>query len=314
MNASWLLAMQARDGSWSDFWIPSGSSSEWVTAYVAASLAISPDAACRDAARAAWQYLVGVQHDDGGWGYGPTVPSDGDSTAWALILAQRIGERRAVPALRAFAFLADLRRCGGVATYGDARAIRRYVGAHDSADFSGWLKPHACVTAAAAQVEQLNAELRNDLLATQRPDGSWQGYWWSEPAYATALSVVALTPPRSKRERVAVAGATLWARRRIARDVDASAFASALLLTIFARGSHNEREFQRCAAMLESARAPSGRWRGSARLRVPAPHLSDPESVTAWQRWWGTGCPFNVYSIDQCSIFTTATAHYALAS
>jgi len=314
MNASWLVAMQARDGSWSDFWTPSGSSNQWVTAYAGASLARAAPAAHGDAARAAWHYLVGVQHEDGGWGYGGAVPSDGDSTAWALLLAQRIGVERSVPAVRARRFLAGLRRDGGIATYGDATAIRGYLGAAAPADFSGWVQPHACVTAVAAQLDGLEAELRDDVLATQQTDGSWCGYWWFEPAYATAMSTVALTPARSARERAAVEAALEWARRRFARDAGASAFALALLLTIFARAAPGQSDACDCAQALERARCGDGSWRGTARLRVPAPQTKDPATIKEWERWWGRGVPFNVYSLDQCSVFTTATAHDALAS
>ncbi|MGB9651808.1 MAG: prenyltransferase/squalene oxidase repeat-containing protein [Candidatus Cybelea sp.] len=313
MKERWLASMQSPSGAWTDFWTPSGSSSEWVTAYVGAALASSADVVCRDAARAAWQYLVRVTHEEGGWGYGPAVPCDGDTTAWALILAQRIGEERSATAARARRFLESLRVDGGVATYGEERAIRSYVGAPDSADFSGWLQPHACVTGVAAQVSPLNGELSDDLLAMQQPDGSWQSYWWFEDAYATAMSVVALVPARSARVRTALGSAVAWARRRLS-DENPSPFTLALLLTILSRTNADGTDARRCADALARCRMRDGYWRGSAQLRIPAPGTADPASVTSWNRWWGSGSPFNVFSVDHRSIFTTATAQHALAA
>lgn len=181
------------------------------------------------------------------------------------------------------------------------------------ADFSGWLQPHACVTAVAAQVSPLNGELSDDLLAMQQPDGSWQSYWWFEDAYATAMSVVALVPARSARVRTALGSAVAWARRRLS-DENPSPFTLALLLTILSRTNADGTDARRCADALARCRMRDGYWRGSAQLRIPAPGTADPASVTSWNRWWGSGSPFNVFSVDHRSIFTTATAQHALAA
>ena len=46
------------------------------------------------------QALAATQNDDGGWGYNEDVPSDADSTAWALLFLARMGRHEASVAAR----------------------------------------------------------------------------------------------------------------------------------------------------------------------------------------------------------------------
>ena len=123
----WLRSMQLPNGAWHDFWTPSGTSDEWVTAYVGAALALSPDAESRASAGAAWRYLIEERRSRGGWGYCRQAPSDADSTAWALILADRIGEQTSPAARDALGFILSSCVLGGIATYADVGDIREYV-------------------------------------------------------------------------------------------------------------------------------------------------------------------------------------------
>lgn len=287
-------------------------SDEWVTAYVGAALARSADEDVRASAQAAWSYLAEKQHSEYGWGYSARVPSDADSTAWALVLAERIGEQHSACAREARALLQSARVEGGFATYADVPKIRAYLEAPSSINFAGWTQPHACVTAAAALVGSLEPPLVDEVLVAQQPDGSWRSYWWFEDAYATAISVTALARARSLQARSAVERACGWACRRLDEDTAPSSFTLSLLRAILRHGADAGAHVARCTAALVAQQEPDGRWRGCAKLRIPHPDATDPLSVESWERWCGAGPPFNVFSVNLCSVFTTATAYAAI--
>src|SRR4051812_14303346 len=85
----YLLALQAAEGSWSDWDLPPGSSSVWTTAYVGCKLQCLPAHLKAKAAgpiAAASQYVLEHQFADGGWGYNTLAGSDADSTSFAILL------------------------------------------------------------------------------------------------------------------------------------------------------------------------------------------------------------------------------------
>src|SRR4051794_4334273 len=87
----YLLSARNWWGWWLDFRLAPGSSDEWVTAYVAATLAGGPNGSGHDAALDAWTRLTGRCRADGSWGYNRLTPGDADSTSHVLLLAQRLG-------------------------------------------------------------------------------------------------------------------------------------------------------------------------------------------------------------------------------
>ena len=186
-----LLSRQAHTGRWSDFLLPAGPSDEWVTAFVGACLLEAPgERTCR-AARRAWEALLRRRPDEPGWGYNRLTPADADSTAWALRLAGGLGivEHGRVAAARAF-LAGHVSADGGITTYGERDPIRRYTRLPEDASFAGWQAPHACVTAAAAPL--VGAVAIDYLGRQQGAAGNWQGYWWWDDEYTTALAAEAL--------------------------------------------------------------------------------------------------------------------------
>jgi len=311
-----LTDARSPDGFWRDFWTPAGVSDAWVTGYVGAVLAASPLAAGRAAAREAWQLLECDRFRDAGWGYGPAVPADADSTCWAQRLAEGVGgggERTAAAAR----WLEGHVVAGGVTTYADAGPIRGFLGLPADTDFGAWCAAHDCVTAAVAGLPAFRARLVPALLSAQRADGSWGGYWWFEPAYATALAVEAVRDA----DPTAAARAVEWARERVRALPDAApAFTLACLLRVLPPGGA---EADECLTRLLTAQAADGRWRGGVRLRVPRPDERTPDAVEGWARWLGATPPlttpedtlrhtFTIYSLDQAGVFTTATVLGAL--
>jgi hypothetical protein len=280
-------------------------SDEWVTAYTACVLAAGDDAAAQAAAGCALDLLCARRPLQDGWGYNGNVPPDADSTIWVCRLAGALNRHGDVaPALR------FLERCrqpdGGLSTYASAEGVGRTMRWPRAASFRGWLASHACVTAAAAALPQFGSapELHEYLRRTQHADGHWEGYWWPDPEYATALAVEALGERGGTKDTPAIAAAVAWARKL---PMSTSAFALACRIRIL-RCADGE-ACRGLVAKLAELQSSDGSWPSSARIRIPPPDFMHPESIWNWDYRRK-----DVYGIrlDRERIFTTATVLNAL--
>jgi squalene cyclase len=329
---TFLLQAQDKGGWWKDFFTPAGVSDAWVTGFVGTTLAGIPDAGAKQAADATWQLLAHRETYEGGWGYHAKVPADADTTLWSLLLAEALGLGHEERCQQAYAFLArHVKSNGGVSTYEQESPIREYIGLPEGIiSFQGWCGAHTCVTAAAACLPELSAQILPYLRQRQAADGRWCSYWWFEDEYCTARAATALAlHGQSDSDRQQVEKAVVWAVERLQQLLSAkqpAAFAIAWCLQLLTLAKDLTSVRQICLEgvqhLIESQTA-DGSWQPSARLRVPRPDMVDPELVLNWQRWTGkfTGPPtlekvlentFNIFSLDQNGIFTTATALQAL--
>jgi squalene-hopene/tetraprenyl-beta-curcumene cyclase len=316
---AFLLGRRNQAGWWRDFLdrarprdvdgdLTSYPSDEWVSAYVAAAVAVLDDPEARDAARSGLQLLLG-RRGHGGWGYHALVPGDADTTTWVLRLAAALESPESDRLHDARAFVAgQIDAGGGVATYpaDAALALARFTGM--PGPYDGWCGTHLCVTAAAAVLGLTPAPLEF-LRRAQRGDGSWSGYWWDDDEYATARAVEALS---ASGYRACVAAAVRWAESRIGADGavrsvahgGSSPFATALALsTLVAGGASRRGARARAASWLRSQQRADGSWEPSARLRIPAPDQRDPLASPE--------TTFNY--LDDHAVFTTATVLAGLA-
>lgn len=189
----YLRRTQHPAGSWTDFWLPVGTSDAWVTAYTglalhAISVCVWLPADMREqadtAARQAAHWLLGRQHPQGGWGYNASVSADADSTAHAISLLARLGQPVPAEAVR---FL----RAHEV----EGQGFRTYAWPDPT---HAWTHPSPDITAAALRAlhdlgELTTAELGAAWAATlgtqQSQDGLWEGVWWVTAAYPTGLAL-----------------------------------------------------------------------------------------------------------------------------
>lgn len=263
-----LLSHRASDGWWRDFETLAGESDEWVTAYVGCCLAQvqGGDRAAQEALE-----LLLSRRRTVGWGYNQHVPADCDTTAWVCHLIEILEWTVLDEYHRAIHFLRrSLYPSGGIPTYPDDAEIRFYTGSSSETDFSGWTSPHICVTANVANLQAFQGDmrLRNFLLSSRNSDRSWSGYWWADQAYPTMLASRAVQD-----------------QQMITAYTD-----SAFDLACYLRSG---------AAVLDqltSLQQEDGGWPASARLRIPAPFVKDPELTSSR------------ISFDQNRIYTTATA------
>ncbi|WP_157452010.1 hypothetical protein [Deinococcus aquatilis] len=276
---AYLLRAQHPAGSFTDFWLPVGTSDAWVTAFTGLALhavAVCPwlppelcalaDAAARRAAR----WLLDHAHPRGGWGYNANVSADADSTAHALSLLARL--KLEIPA-QAVALL-QAHRVGEL-------GFRTYAWAGSP---HPWTQPCPDVSAAALRALSDLGELTPAQLRTawesmlgqhQRPDGLWEGYWWQNPAYATGLALevwaaagrpplrcfpVRWPVPESAFDLAWYSHAQKLLNQRLLKNADSEA--ACVADTLAARAS----------ARLLSMQAADGAWPSSPLLRVPPAH------------------------------------------
>jgi hypothetical protein len=320
---AFLCSRQRVDGLWADFETLAGASTDWVTGYVGAALAAAGES--NSGLTLASRTLRERQQADGGWGYHAEVPSDADSTAYALrflLPFDRDGDHRAA--------LHCLRRhrkgpAGGVATYAAPGPIRRYMGLDDGFAIDGWCQPHTEVTAAAglafaiaggSWAADAQAAWRY-LRARQGPAGSWRSYWWVDDLYPTAQAVaLARAAAPGDDGRKAAARAAAWAAARQASDGSwasqadgASAFVTALGVVVLTSARGFAASAARGVAALVGQQQADGGWASSPILRIPPPHVVEPDDVGHWREdALGTG----VVISDRGRLYTTATALNAL--
>jgi hypothetical protein len=186
------------------------------------------------------------------------------------------------------------------------------------------------VTAAAASLPELSEQILPYLRERQQSDGRWCSYWWFEDEYCTALATTALAlHGRENSDRQQVEQGISWAVERLQQLQSAKqpvefAIAWCLQLLTLAKDLTSVREtcLEGVQHLIDRQQA-NGSWQASARLRVPRPDTVDPKSVDNWKLWTGKFAlpltlekvvenTFNLYSLDQNGIFTTATVLQAL--
>jgi squalene-hopene/tetraprenyl-beta-curcumene cyclase len=327
---AFLLDSRNKEGWWLDFDVQ-GPSNVWVSAYVGASVALSPEVRAREAALRAWHLISTSPSPSGGWAYVSIAPGDADSTAWALRLAEAVSRSSTAAGQAGYAFLMRHLRDGGLATfiYEVAGPLFRYTRLSESWD--GWCATHTCVTAAAATLHSFPA--RSELLAhlrrQQSQTGAWDdAYWWPDAEYASALAYEALQDALAaaashRGDPGRLAAAALWAASRISEDgavhtpLDpaGSPFATACALRILARADRNAETdvaLEHGLAWLMTSQQPDGNWQRSARMRIPPPDLLSPDRKPDWGLDGRGDDSIGTIVIDTNAVFTTATVVQAL--
>jgi hypothetical protein len=252
----YLSSIRDEDGSWSDFRLPVGRSTEWVTAFVGLGLASvrrsSGDALAQ--ARMAASWLAERRAYDAGWGYNGTTGADADSTGFALRLLAALGIPRR--ARDEEWLLGKWRPVGGFATYdGPLR----------------WGDAHPCVTASAfaalspAAMQAKEGAVLRYIETMRRADGTWPAYWWRSHAYSTlqhvrllrALGIDFVAPPPAD------------------LPDDVNAFELACLAGIEHLAARHEWR-DRLTEMLLATQRGDGAFPGAANLRVTDPDCAQP--------------------------------------
>ena len=278
-------------GAWSDFTLPVGRSTTWVTAYVGNALHeasahhAEPDPVAR-ACRLAADKVDRWFRPGEGWGYHAGIEADADSTALCVLLQEWEG-REAAPgrdALRRFE-----RPEGGFGTF------RRTDPAN------GWGLSHADVLPTVCRGLGRDKEGVDAVLALREPAGFWRSYWWETDLYATEACLRLLWVRGHRR---VCQQSRRWL---LERPFPMSAFEQALLLkalrVLRPDGAVRAAGARLVEALIGSQRS-DGSWPGGALLRVTV--------ATCLRPWEARGEAGRLY--PDGGTITTATVVSALAS
>jgi prenyltransferase beta subunit len=323
------------DGLWSDFLTLAGESVYWVTGYVG--YAASRNRAPGETEE--WLEEVGsrvLEHQggDGGWGYGPGVPSDADSTAWCLLFLSRRGMQGQESRERALRFLSRHQSPldGGFRTYAAPREVGRYMMLDGSVSFDGWSSSQTCVTGAAARAlietaspQGLDAAL-DYIRSSQTAEGCWNSYWWADRLYATVNCMKALGSCGGigrEEDEPALDRARAWILRTQLPDggwspdpaaEEGRPFSTALALAGLVQGGESRVadrvSMKDGAEWLSSHQRGDGSWDHDYILRIPHPSMKEPWNQPQWKR---DGKAIGAAIKDHRRLFTTATAFAALS-
>jgi hypothetical protein len=281
----YVVTAQDPTGRWDDYRLPVGVSDAWVTAYVGLALAeagliVDCRYAWEAARRGAW-WLSITREYPAGWGYNALTGPDTDSTAFALLLLQRVGLAQR-PADRRW-LLRQRKPDGGFSTYEGPGA---------------WGIAHPDVTPVAylALSSAARSRLREDYLrfaaSSRLADGTWPAYWWSSGHYSTYWNLRAL---RTLGERLPGAS---WS----SDSPYGNSFDQAFGLQIAVSAKASERRIVERATELLDHQLCDGSWPEARALRV-----TDPDCYHPWAD------PRGRLFADVHRLMTTSTAARALA-
>jgi Squalene-hopene cyclase C-terminal domain/Prenyltransferase and squalene oxidase repeat len=315
------------DGLWSDFLTLAGESAYWVSGYVGYALA-----RCGGGRGEGWleevgSNILGHQAREGGWGYGPGVPADADSTSWCLLFLSRLGTQSQESRERALLFLLShqSRLDGGFRTYAKPREIGRFMMLDESVSFEGWASSQTCVTAVAARalIETGSPRGVNEALdylrRSQTEEGYWNPYWWSERLYATVNCMEALSARGGGDDAGSLSRAQDWIAMTQLADggwsdqptTGSLPFSTALAiggLLLAPRPSFSDKIKDGVERLLAS-QLTDGSWRSHHILRIPHPSMKEPWKQPLWKP---DGRAVNAAIKDHRRLYTTATALTAL--
>jgi hypothetical protein len=174
----YLTHIQHENGSWGDYYLPVGTSIQWITAYVGYALAeighIPGFEKATEAAKKAANWLENHRNYEKGWGYNSTTGADTDSTAWTLRLLKLL--KRPVASKDEEFLMSHWKPSGGFSTYKEPQH---------------WADAHPCVTPIAylalstKNQEELYPELIQYLKSIAPSNGKWPSYWWKNHLYST---------------------------------------------------------------------------------------------------------------------------------
>jgi hypothetical protein len=309
-------------GAWSDFHTLFGASTDWVTAFVAC--AVRQATGGRDVAPRALPALRDGQRANGGWGFNQRVPSDADSTAWALLALARGGGLQAGRAAgRDYLLRHQDVATGGFATYAAEDGIDDAIGLAAP----GWSQPHPCVTAVVLQAllavgaqpeDEPVARAVRYLLQARGPTGLWEGYWWSGCGYATHQARRALAAAHRPPDDLGVR--TLMETQRAdgswsdpLAHARPSVFETAFSMLALRPGANPgaSAAIGRGTSWLVDAQARDGGWASVPMLMIPSPTARRRRLAARWRVGGLGSC---VIVADQHRLFTSAAALMALST
>jgi squalene cyclase len=272
--------------------------------------------------------LLERQGADGGWSYGPGVPSDADSTSWCLLFLSRLGVQGEESRDRASRFLLAHQNVddGGFRTYARPSEVARYMMLDANVSFVGWSSSQMCVTPVAGQAlaaagSRLGVgKALGYVRSSQAEDGFWEPYWWSERLYSTVNCMEFLKSAGTGEDAELVGRAQDWIVRTQlpsgawseSPSIAGVPFSTALALRglMLAPRPDLAQNIMKGAAWLLTDQLTDGSWNPHHILRIPHPSTMEPWKQPYWRQ---DGKAIGAVIKDHRRLYTTATAFTALS-
>jgi squalene-hopene/tetraprenyl-beta-curcumene cyclase len=311
------------DGHWSDFLTLAGESVYWVSAYI--EYALSGYIAFRreDREKKTANYLLKHQQENGGWGYGPGVPADADSTAWCLLFLSKVNVENQDIINRGMNFLKIHQNPldGGFRTYAMPSHVARFMMINEDISFDGWSSSHMCVTGVAVQAtyesnaDQGSIDGIDCIKKNQTSQGYWNSYWWNDNLYATTNCMKALEYRIGTDNEVDIclSKAHDWILSKQLADggwtnsysAESIPFSTALALRgLLIRPVNASENIRNGVQWILDHQLNDGSWNSNHKLRIPHPSTIDPWNQTDWKVG---GKAINAVIEDHRRLYTTAT-------
>lgn len=330
-----LATHQEDNGCWRDFCIPGnvGRSDEWVTAYVAFTLASHSRGL--DQLKSPLGWLIDHSRDGRGWGYRSGLAIDADSTSNGLMflfrvvsggssgqsagIMERLLRGRLIDRARLLSIAASLDTFsdpnGGFRTYRPPPAPTEAISVE-----SAWCDSHVSVTALATEAlhtvssfwhAQSIARGLKFVARQQNSAGFWKDFWWQSlvyPTYVSSRCLVAAgdSTPAKRAVRWIISSQTVDGGMFPIPGAHCTAFDTALSILVLAllpKERDAGKASERAVAWLLQSQKPSGGWAGDATLLVPPQINVDAVDVELDRE---------AVFVDDRGIFSTATALRAL--
>lgn len=327
---NFIESHRSEDGLWRDFHTLAGSSSEWVTGFIA--YALKQADPFNEAVVTPLSVLVRRQRPNGGWSYNKIVPTDCDSTAWILLALSTIPQWKPSVVRRGsrYLHLHQSESLGGFSTYSTHDGINAFIEARDPSLVEGWLHMHPCVTAVAIQALLISQESTGSesilralryLSQERKESGVWRSYWWNGYAYSTyhALKALHWGDALTAQERREVAQHLLtlqrpdgsWSNREnLQQSGIAFETAFVILALLLSPGPEVLKAAEKAVKWLIACQNEDGSWPTAPILRIPPPRVKNPNDLKKWHlNREGTG----VIIEDGLRLFTSAAVLWALA-
>ncbi len=289
-----LLRAADSNGWWTDYSLPVGVSTTWVTAYVANSLLDACDyfkekVAIPTACLLAAKNIQDAFRPGEGWGYHEGIETDADTTALCTLLVRRMGFD-AGPGCAAL--LTMVREDGGLGTFRRA----------DLKDDDAWGHTHADVfpTVLCALGDPRNISGADMVLGMREGGGFWCSYWWETNLYATEACL------RFFQECGRVNECEVsrdWLLHQVALSNPFEQALCARALTTLRPDALVDGRRERLVRSLLESQLKDGSWAGCAALRVTFPDCPRP---------WESPTTSGPLYLDR-GILTTATVVSALS-
>lgn len=312
---NYILNTQESNGCWEDFLNDAGISDIWATAFVTYSL--SKDNILISEFQKSKGFLLSNTNSDYVWGYNTDWIPDADSTSFAILALNSLGHVFKEEELKGwYSYQND---DGGFSTYNNEQELSASLNSKDITNVTGWLNSHFCVSSIAYLVfselkinNKYSKKLREYLIYNLKTE-SYQPYWWTSSIYSISYLIIASSLSHDN-EILLLCNRILNKYLKNIQFPIKNEFYAGLLLNAVCY-SNNELIISKSIlsklvlGLIESQKK-DGSWEGNYSLRMPSPHIINPNIEVKF--WDENNRGTNIHVKDFHRLFTTVSCLSAL--